>query len=75
MAKSDITGKRRKTANNVSHANNKTHRWQHPNIQKRRIWVPELNRFVLLALSTRDIRSITKLGLMEYARKNGVKIA
>lgn len=75
MAKSEITGKRKKTANNVSHANNRTLRWQNPNIQKRRIWVPELNRFVLLSLSTRDIRSITKLGLLEYARKNGVKIA
>lgn len=75
MARSSITGKRKLAANNVSHANNKSHRWQNPNIQKRRIFVPELNRYVTLSLSTRDIRSITKLGLLEYARKHGVKIA
>ncbi|MGH7440764.1 MAG: 50S ribosomal protein L28 [Polyangiaceae bacterium] len=74
MAKSDITGKRRLKAHNVSHSNIKTNRWQHLNIQCRRIWVPELRRFVTLNLTTRDIRSIDKLGITEYARRNGVTL-
>jgi large subunit ribosomal protein L28 len=75
MARSDITGKRRLKAHNVSHSNIKTNRWQHVNVQRRRIWVPELKRFVTLHVSTRDIRSIDKLGITEYARKHGVDLA
>ena len=75
MAKSDITGKRKLKARNVSHSNIKTKRWQNVNVQTRRIWVPELNRFVTLKLTTRDIRSIDKLGIGEYAKRHGVNLA
>jgi large subunit ribosomal protein L28 len=74
MAKSDITGKRRLKAHNVSHSNIKTNRWQHVNVQRRRVWVPELKRFVSLDLTTRDIRSIDKVGITEYARRHGVDL-
>lgn len=74
MARSDITGKRKLKAQNVSHSNIKTKRWQHVNIQARRIWVPELGRFVTLNLSTRDIRTIDKIGVMAYAKRHGVKL-
>jgi large subunit ribosomal protein L28 len=75
MAKCMLTGKRRLKANNVSHANNRTGRWQHPNVQSKRIWVEELDRHVRISLSTRAIRTITKLGLVEYARKKGLDLA
>jgi large subunit ribosomal protein L28 len=75
MAKSDITGKRKLSAQNVSHSNIKTKRWQNVNIQSRRIWVPELDKFVRLNLTTRDIRTIDKVGLMAYAKRHGVKIS
>ena len=58
-----LTGKRPTTGNNVSHANNKTKRRFLPNIQKRRIWVENENRFVNLKLSTKGIRMIDKLGI------------
>jgi large subunit ribosomal protein L28 len=74
MAKSDITGKRKLLAQNVSHSNIKTKRWQNVNIQERRVWVPELNRFVTLKLTTRDIRTIDKIGLLAYAKRHGVKL-
>ena len=74
MAKSDITGKRKVRARNVSHSNIKTKRWQYCNLQQRRIWVPEAGRFVTLSLTTRDIRTIDKVGLLEYAKRNGVQI-
>ncbi len=75
MAKSDITGKRKLKAQSVSHSNIKTKRWQNVNIQTRRVWVPELKRFVTLNLTTRDIRTIDKVGITEYARRHGVNLA
>jgi large subunit ribosomal protein L28 len=74
MAKSDITGKRKLKAQNVSHSNIKTKRWQNVNIQTRRVWVPELRRFVTLKLTTRDMRTIDKIGIAEYARRHGAKL-
>ena len=73
MAKSDITGKRKLLARNVSHSNIKTKRWQRVNLQARRIWVPELGRFVSLQVTTRDLRNIDKLGLTAYAKRYGLK--
>ena len=74
MAKSDITGKRKLLAQNVSHSNIKTKRWQNVNVQSRRVFLPEENRFVTLNLTTRDIRTIDKIGIAEYARRFGVKL-
>jgi large subunit ribosomal protein L28 len=74
MAKSDITGKRKLKAQNVSHSNIKTKRWQNVNIQTRRVWVPEFNRYVTLKLTTRDIRTIDKIGVVEYAKRHGAKL-
>lgn len=75
MARSEITGKRRHSANNVSHSNIKTPRWQHVNVQRRRLWVPELGRYVTLKLTTRDLRTIDKIGLVEFAKRHGAKVA
>jgi large subunit ribosomal protein L28 len=72
--KCSITGKKPMSGNNVSHAHNKTRRYQRPNIQRKRIYVPELGRFVRLTLSTRALRSVTRVGLLAYLRKNGLKL-
>lgn len=72
-----ITGKRPITGNNVSHANNKTRRRFLPNIQQRRIWVDEENRFVTLKVSTKGIRMIDKLGIkaiLDMLRAKGEKV-
>ena len=74
MARSDITGKRRLRAKNVSHSNIKTKRWQHVNVQKKRVWVAELSKFVSVSVTTRDLRSIDKLGFVAFAKKYGYKI-
>jgi large subunit ribosomal protein L28 len=74
MAKSDITGKRKLLARNVSHSNIKTKRWQHINVQTRKLWVPELKRFVTLNLTTRDIRTIDKVGLLAYCKRHNVAL-
>lgn len=72
-----VTGKRPITGNNVSHANNKTRRRFLPNIQQKRFWVEEENRFVSLKVSARGIRTIDKLGIkvvLDKIRANGEKV-
>lgn len=75
MARSEITGKRRMRARNVSHSNIKTLRWQNVNVQRRRLWVPELGRFVTLKLTTRDLRTVDKIGLLAFAKRHGVRVS
>lgn len=72
MAKCQLTGKRRLVGNNVSHAHNKTKRVQNPNIQRKRIWVPEEDKFVRVKLSTRALRTVTRIGLYKFISKNGL---
>ena len=74
MAICQLTGKRPNTANHVSHAHNKTKRRQYPNIQTKRIWVPEEGRWVRLKLSTRAIRTLNRIGLKAFAKKQGVSM-
>jgi large subunit ribosomal protein L28 len=72
--KCKLTGKGPMAGNNVSHAHNKTRRVQLPNLQWKRIYVPELDRSVRLRLSTRAIRTIDKKGLMSYLKDEGLKL-
>ncbi|MEM7352019.1 MAG: 50S ribosomal protein L28 [Acidobacteriota bacterium] len=72
--KCKITGKKPNAARNVSHAHNVTPRWQRPNIQNKRLYVPELGRWVRLRLSTRALRTITKKGLLRYLRDEGLTL-
>ncbi|MCB9759195.1 MAG: 50S ribosomal protein L28 [Alphaproteobacteria bacterium] len=70
-----LTGKRPNVANKVSHSNIKTKKRQLPNIQKKRIWYDEEQRFVTLRLSTRALRTLRKKGLAEFAREAGVDLS
>jgi large subunit ribosomal protein L28 len=42
------------------------------NVQTKRIWVPELDQFVRVKLSTRALRTITKKGAYPVLLKAGV---
>lgn len=72
--KCSITGKKPMFGNNVSHSQKKTKRQWKPNIQKRRVYVPELDRWVRLRVSTRALRSIDKVGLLPYLDKQGLTL-
>lgn len=74
MAKSEITGRRKMKGNNVSHSNIKTKRWQDVNVQKRRIWVPELGRYVSVKLTTGELRTIDRVGFVAFAKKHNFKV-
>ncbi len=71
----DITGKRPQVGNNVSHANNKTKRRFNPNLQKKRFYIPEEDKWVTLKVSTSALRTINKIGIaavLKKARANGM---
>ena len=70
-----LTGKRPNVANKVSHSNIKTKKRQLPNLQTKRIWSESLNRFVKLRVSTRALRTLRRMSLEDYARKNGIDIS
>ncbi|MCH2477135.1 MAG: 50S ribosomal protein L28 [Gammaproteobacteria bacterium] len=59
----EVTGKRTKSGNNVSHANNRTRRKFFPNLHSHRIWVESQNKYVKLRLSKKGLRTIDKLGI------------
>merc|ERR1712146_684912 len=64
-----ITGKKANNANRVTFSNKKNARLQHVNLQTKRFFSPELNRNVKLKVATSTMRTITKLGLDETAKK------
>jgi len=59
----DVTGKKPMFGNNVSHANNKSRRRFNVNLQKKRFWLADENRFVTLRVSTKGMRIIDKKGI------------
>lgn len=58
-----VTGKRMRSGNTVSHANNKTRRRFAPNLHYRRLWVESEKRWVSLRLSHQGLRTIDKKGI------------
>jgi large subunit ribosomal protein L28 len=70
-----LTGKGPLVGNNVSHAHNKTKMRQLPNLQWKRIFVPEENRFVRIRVSTSALRTITHKGMMHYLASCGLKLS
>ena len=65
----DLTGKRTRVGNNVSHANNKTKRKFYPNLQKKRFFVPEENAWITLRVATSTMRTINKNGIDAVLKK------
>jgi large subunit ribosomal protein L28 len=61
-----LTGKRPVAGNNVSHSNRKTKRRFLPNLHKKRIFIPELDKWVTLKISSAALRNINKLGIYDY---------
>ncbi|MEQ9468908.1 MAG: 50S ribosomal protein L28 [Ekhidna sp.] len=73
----EITGKRPQVGNNVSHSNIKTKRRFNPNLQKKRFYIPEEDKWITLKVSTSALRTINKNGItsvLKKARANGMLI-
>ena len=70
----ELSGKTIQVGHRVSHSNIKTKHRFLPNLQKRRLWSANLNKFVTIKVSTAALRTIDKLGLDQYAKRNGIKL-
>ena len=69
-----ITGKKPLAGNHVSHANNKVKRRQNPNLQWKRIYIPEHDRHVRVRVSARALRTINKKGFLSFLKDNGLTL-
>ncbi len=78
MARKDqLTGKGPMSGNHVSHAHNKVKRRFNVNLQKKRFYVPEEDRWVTLRVSAQTIKTINKKGIsavLRDAREKGVRV-
>jgi large subunit ribosomal protein L28 len=65
----EITGKAVIVGNKVSHSNIKTKRRFYPNLQTKKFFIPEENRYVTLRVSAQGIRTISKNGISACLKK------
>lgn len=72
--KCQLTGKKANNAMAVSHSHRRTKKLQEVNLQWKRIWWPEGNRFVRLRLSTKAIKNLEKKGIDAMAREAGINL-
>jgi large subunit ribosomal protein L28 len=70
-----LTGKRANNGMAVSHSHVRTKKLQQVNLQERRLWWAEGNRFVRLRVSTKALRTIQKKGLGAFAGEMGLNLA
>lgn len=69
-----LTGKTPLVGNLVSHSQRKVKRVQKPNLKKKRIYVPELGRFIRVKISVRAMRTISKKGFMTFLKDQGLSL-
>ena len=70
----EITGKKVITGNNVSHSKARTRRRFYPNLQTKKFYIPEEDKYITLKISAAGIRKINKNGItacMKEAKEKG----
>lgn len=73
----EVSGKKTMFGHKVSHSNRKSNRRFQPNLQKKRFFIPEENRWVELKISTSALRTINKNGItavLKEAREKGMAV-
>ncbi|SHG58168.1 50S ribosomal protein L28 [Streptoalloteichus hindustanus] len=58
-----VTGRRPGFGKRVSHSHTRTTRRWLPNIQRRRYWLPSENRWVVLRVSVKGVRTVDRRGV------------
>ena len=64
----EVSGIGPRYGSSISHAHNKTKRRFLPNLQKKKIWVQELNREVTVKLSAKSLKTLSKNGTSGLAK-------
>ena len=70
----ELTGAKANNGMAVSHSHIRTKKLQQVNLQKRRLWWQEGNKWVTLRISTKALKSIQKVGLNSFAKSQGVDL-
>lgn len=68
-----LTGKRPRVGNNVSHSNNKTKRRFDINLQTKKFYSPELGEWITLKVSAKALRTINKKGIDAVIKESAKK--
>ena len=71
----ELTGAKANNGMAVSHSHIRTKKLQQVNLQKRRLWWQEGNKWVSLRISTKALKSIQKHGLNKFAKSQGVNLS
>lgn len=58
----DLTGTKPMVGNHVSHANNKNKRRFLPNLQKKKVWIPEEKKFITIRATAKALKTLDKKG-------------
>ena len=74
MAKCKLSGRKPMSGNNVSFSQRKTKRVFKPNVQSKKIYVPELGRSVRIQMSARAMRTVDKIGLLPYLQQQSLTL-
>ena len=69
-----LTGTRANNGMSVSHSHIRTKKLQQANLQQRRLWWEEGNKWINIKVTTRALKTIQKKGLSEYAKSLGVDL-
>lgn len=69
-----LTGKKANNGFSVSHSHRRTHRLQEANLQWKRIWWPQGNRFVKLHISTKALKTLNVKGIQAFAKEAGIDL-
>mgnify|MGYP006421907119 CR=1 FL=1 len=72
--KCQLTGKKANNAYAVSHSHRRTKKLQEANLQWKRVWWPQGNRWVKLRLSTKAIKTLQRKGLSAMAKQAGIDL-
>ncbi|MFM7447371.1 MAG: 50S ribosomal protein L28 [Leptolyngbyaceae cyanobacterium] len=73
--KCQLTGKQANNAYAVSHSHRRTKKLQEVNLQWKRVWWPQGNRWVRLRLSTKAIKTLQHKGIEQFAREAGLDLS
>jgi large subunit ribosomal protein L28 len=72
--KCQLTGKKANNAYAISHSHRRTKKLQEANLQTKRIWWPQGNRWVKLRLSTKAIKTLEHKSLSAFAKEAGIDL-
>jgi large subunit ribosomal protein L28 len=72
--KCQLTGKKANNAYAISHSHRRTKKLQEANLQWKRVWWSQGNRWVRLRLSTKAIKTLEKNGLQAMAKAAGIDL-